>query len=101
MGRPKKAAANVASVNVSAKVYPAEKEALDRLVALRGARLREGGTSDETFAGWLRETIRAQAKDTGFPVAEPEAEPPHARVPPPAKPKGSTAKPPSKPKARK
>lgn len=65
----------MASVNVSAKLLITEKAALDRLVSSRAERLRAQGVSDDTFAGWLRQTIREQAAAAGFQVDEPTAAP--------------------------
>jgi hypothetical protein len=79
MARPKKEPALVASVTVTAKLTPAEKAALDGLVADRGARLRAMGTSDDTFAGWLRQNIREQSAAAGRPVEDPVASAPASK----------------------
>lgn len=63
------------SENVSARIMPAEKAALEELLRLRAAKLAEQGEPpDETFAGWLRAIIRREAKEAGVPVETVKAE---------------------------
>ncbi|MBM4421522.1 MAG: hypothetical protein FJ034_08100 [Chloroflexi bacterium] len=57
--------------NVSARVTPGEKDALDELIKLRAERLAEmGEPPDATFAGWLRAIIRREAKAANVAVVE-------------------------------
>lgn len=65
-----------ASENVSARITSAEKHALEQLLALRAAALADRGEPpDASFAGWLRSTIRQQAKAAGVQVDAPPAAP--------------------------
>jgi hypothetical protein len=62
------------SENVSARITPAEREALEKLCKLRAASMEEMSMpGDDTFAGWLRWVIRKEAKIAGLPVVAPEA----------------------------
>ena len=65
---PRPAAQNV-SDTVSARVMPGEREVLKKLLQLRASEMEaRGEPPDPTFAGWLRATIRQQAKAAGFEV---------------------------------
>ena len=60
--------------NVSARITPAERTALEELLRLRASEQEERGEPpDETFAGWLRAMIRREAKAAGVPVGEKKA----------------------------
>lgn len=62
------------SENVSARITPAEREALEKLCKLRSASMEELSIpGDDTFAGWLRWMIRKEAKLAGLPVVAAEA----------------------------
>ena len=68
------------SENVSARITPGEREALEKLCKLRAVSMEEMSMpGDDTFAGWLRWVIRKEAKLAGLPVVV--AEEPDAPMP--------------------
>lgn len=57
---------------VTARLTPGEREALGELLRLRAAEMEgRGEPGDASFAGWLRWTIRRQAKEAGITVETP------------------------------
>lgn len=76
MAAPRKNPDSKSTEHVSAKLTPPEKHALEQLLALRAAALADRGEPpDASFAGWLRWTIRQQAKAAGVQVDAPPAAP--------------------------
>lgn len=82
-GKPRAGVA--VSEMVTARLTPGERAALDALLQARAAEMEERGEpGDASFAGWLRWTIRQQAKAAGIVVESPHApapEPPKAKRP--------------------
>lgn len=57
------------TANVSARLTPGEHKALGQLLTLRATELEAAGQPpDDSFVGWLRWTIRQQAKAAGIQV---------------------------------
>lgn len=71
------------SENVSARITPGEREALEKLCKLRAVSMEEMSMpGDDTFAGWLRWVIRKETKVAGLPAVsteEPDAMAPKAK----------------------
>lgn len=72
MGRPKLDPRAAQSATVSGKVLPAEKEALDKVIALVNAERRASGEMLEiSITDWIRSHIRRDARDRGVEIHEP------------------------------
>jgi hypothetical protein len=72
MARPQKDPGVALTETVKARISPAEKAALDRLIHKRAVALaKDGITGQDSFSAWLRSAIRKEAAGQGEPVEDP------------------------------
>jgi hypothetical protein len=77
MGRPKLDPRLAQTVNVSGKMRPHERAALDKVIAAKNAQRREAGDPMEIgVTDWIRAHLYADAKTLGIPIELTDPTPP-------------------------